>query len=63
MHNDLNTAQTAAPTILVGADRKAPLEKRVLPLFRTYWTSGLVALRRVREAWVRCDSEYKEYAK
>ena len=56
MHNDLNTAQTASPTLLVGADRKDPLEKWILPMVRstvatsispwasaTFWATGIVA--------------------
>ena len=35
MNKDLNTAQTASPTLLVGADRKDPPEKWVLPMIRS----------------------------
>ena len=56
MHNDLNTVQTASPPLLVGADRKDPPEKWVLPMVRstlatsvaqwesaTFWATGIVA--------------------
>lgn len=56
MNYDLNTAQTASSTILVGADRKDPPEKWVLPMVRstvatsispwasaTFWATGIVA--------------------
>ena len=39
------------------------IEKWVWPMVRSCWPFCLVALRRVRDAWVICDLEYKEYAK
>ena len=56
MNKDLNTAKTASPPLLVGADRKDPPEKWVLPMVRstvatsispwasaTFWATGIVA--------------------
>lgn len=34
MHNDFSTAETDSPTLLMGADRKAPPEKWALPMVR-----------------------------
>ena len=62
MNKDLNTAKTASPPLLVGADRKDPPEKWALPMVRSGWTFCLVALRLGRDAWARCDLECKEYA-
>ena len=41
MNNDLNTPQTASLPLLMGADRKDPPEKWVLPMVRSFLATSI----------------------